>query len=68
MRCPSAGRLRRDVNPSANDVYSLVKGPIHLQRARREERLDTGLERLGMLLLSPVYHTCLIFFYSAEDL
>lgn len=57
--CPSAGRIRRDVNPSANDVYSLAKGPIHLQRMRSEERQSTDLERLGMLLISPVYR---IFF------
>ena len=51
--CPAAGRLRRDVNPSANDVYSLAKGPIHLQRIRSEERQSTGLQRLGMLLRRP---------------
>ncbi|KAL9968058.1 hypothetical protein ACROYT_G026384 [Oculina patagonica] len=46
-KCPSSGRGRRAVSDHVTDVYSLVQGPLHLAREKREETRGNGLHKSG---------------------
>ncbi|KAL9968062.1 hypothetical protein ACROYT_G026388 [Oculina patagonica] len=49
-KCPSSGRGRRAVSDHVTDVYSLVQGPLHLAREKREETRRNGLDKSGSSL------------------
>ena len=66
-KCVQGGRGRRDASTQmTDDVYSLVQGPLHLEREKREQKISGAVNKNGQWNCTVNYWVLFVVFSNGK--